>query len=135
MTDEWHTAERLAAFVPDDRSNNDPGVYALVVDLPGSREAVESAWLENYETLPDYVDRLVEADRAIYVGATGQVRSRINDHRLGMVRSASLPSVFGVVDIYGAWYHDSTEAAFEAEYNRAASIRRAFDSSVYVHSR
>jgi len=135
LTDEWYTAERLAAFVPDDRSNNDPGVYALVVDLPDSREAVESAWLSNYDSLPDYVDRLVEADRGIYVGATGGIRDRINDHRAGKVRTASLPSVFGVVDIYGAWYHDSSEAAFEAEYNRAASIRRAFDSSVYVHSR
>jgi len=135
MSNEWYTAERLSAFVPDQRSNNDPGVYALVVQLPDSREAVEAAWSESYDTLPDYVDRLVEADRAIYVGATGGVRDRINDHREGKVRQATLPHIFGVVDIYGAWYHDSTEAAFEAEYNRTGRIRRSFGADVYVHSR
>jgi len=71
MTDEWYTAERLAAFVPDDRSNNDPGVYALVVDLPEYPEAIAHQWEQHYDSYPDYFDRLVEADRGIYVGATG----------------------------------------------------------------
>jgi len=135
MTDDWLTVERLAPHVPDDHSNNDPGCYALVVDLPADREAVEAAWLKWYDSLPEYVDQLVEADRAIYVGATGGVRDRINDHREGKVRQATLPHVFGLVDIYGAWFHDSSEDAFDAEYNRAASIRRAFGTNVYIHQR
>jgi len=95
------SAEALQRHVPSGRESTDPGVYALLVDLPSDDAAVAERWDRHYEDRPDYYPQLELADSAVYVGKAQNIQRRIEDHRRGDVRQATIVQAFEVVDIYG----------------------------------
>jgi len=128
--------EQLLQACPDDREPSDSGVYALEIDLPDKpKEQLQRDWLQYYETLPPYFHRLLDCHTAIYVGAASDVQARLEDHLDGQVRKASLPTVFNVTGLRSVEWYDTTDAAFQAEYNTARMIDKETRPTVYVHSR
>jgi len=131
-----NATERVLQLANDDgHEPNDPGVYALEVDLPDTEADVKEQWRDEYEQLPPYLHRLVDCDRAIYVGATADVQGRIADHLASDKRTASLPTVFGFHWIREVRFYDNKEDAFQVEYNAAREIDRETPPTTYVHSR
>jgi len=131
-----HATEQL--FREADRQDahpNEPGVYALEINLPEQRRDILQLWDAKFDERPDYLPRLIDCHGCIYVGAAASVQRRINEHLDGETRKAVLPSVFSISRIHGAWWYDDRDAAFEAEYNRARELDRQTLPSTYVHSR
>jgi len=128
--------EQLLQACPDDHAVDDAGCYALEIDLPDkSKEQLQRDWLLEYDTLPPYFHRLLDCHTAIYVGASGDVQARLEDHLDKQVRKASIPTVFDVTGLRDvAWFADA-ESAFEAEYNVARDIDRQTDPLTFVHQR
>jgi len=129
--------EQLLRCCPDDREPDSPGVYALEIDVPHAvADDLEAQWLDHFEELPDeYWHRIVDCDRVIYIGETGDVQARLDDHITSGKRKATLPYVFGVSRLLDVWWHDSKQDAKEAEYNRAREIDKQTLANTYVHSR
>jgi len=129
--------DQLLQCCPDDRAPDSPGVYAMEIDVPAQPpEVLESLWLDKYESLPEeYWHRIVDCDRHIYVGETGNVRARLNDHLNTGKRKATLPYVFGVNALIKVWWYDTKEAAEENEFNRAQELDDQTPASTFVHSR
>jgi len=128
--------ERLLECANDaDVSPDSPGVYALEIDLPDDANVVADQWHNHYEELPPYYHRLVDCDRAIYVGATADVQARIADHVASDKRKASLPTVFGFHCIREVRWFDDADEAFQAEFNAGREIDFHTPPTTYVHSR
>ena len=135
---QWiNTDEAIAPHVTDGHTASDPGVYALEVDLPAKAgwETLARDWLEYYESTPPYLGRLVDAETVIYVGASKNVRDRIEEHRRGKVRKATLPRIWGVTGVHTVWWYKDKDDAFERENHHALELSKDTPSSVYVHSR
>lgn len=107
------------------------GVYALDLKRP---DDLAEAWDREFETRPDYWAPLTDSSEVIYVGATADVLSRLEEHRDGNVRRAALVSVCEITDIRGVWWFDAVDRAFEREHGIAMSINNAVPSA-YVHAR
>lgn len=101
--------------------SHDPGTYGLEVDTPDSVEAVARRFHEHVDTTPssDTLQRIANADDVAYVGASGNVYDRLQDHADAEVRQALFLRVFDLVGVLGVW---PAESPFEAEYGRALSL-------------
>lgn len=135
---EWkNTDEAVAPHVADGFVASDPGVYAVEIGVPESAgyETLARDWLEYYESTPPYLGRLVDAETVIYVGASKNVRDRIEEHRRGKVRKATLPRIWGVTGVHTCWWYKDVSRAFERESYHALELAKETPSSVYVHSR
>lgn len=109
-----------------------PAVYCLALDLPRD---LPRAWDAEYETRPDYVDRASEARQVLYVGATADLLSRLEDHRDGAVRTATLVSLAEGVTLREVWPFADADRAFERESGIALELAGQSSSRVYVHQR
>jgi len=135
---EWiNTDEAVAPHVTDGFVASDPGVYALEIGVPpkAGYETLSRDWLDYYESTPPYLGRIVDADTTIYVGASKNVRDRIDEHREGKVRKATLPRIWGVTGVHTVWWYKDVSQAFERENYHALELSKETPSSVYVHSR
>lgn len=108
-----------------------PGVYALDLRRP---EDPAAAWDQHYDRRPPWWQSFVDSSHVIYVGASTNVLRRLEEHRDGRVRRASILRVCDVTDVRGVWWMDSAERAFEREHGIAMSIQNAKPES-YVHCR
>jgi len=99
-----------------------PGCYALRVRTPHAADAVAHAFREHSKVVPEgkVLDRLT-ADDVAYVGASGNVYDRLQDHAEGDVRQTLFLRCFELVDVIDVW---PSETPFESEYNRAAALSR-----------
>lgn len=97
------------------------GTYALQVHTPATPDNVARAFLEHVEGTPpsSQLERLAFAERVCYVGASGNVYDRLQDHADGEVRKALFLECFPPVDVVGVWPSD---APFESEFNRARML-------------
>lgn len=118
-------------FAPDFDAMHRPGCYALDLARPDDPAA---AWDQRYDTRPEWFPTFQDASEVVYVGASGDVLSRLEDHRNGEVRQAALVRVCDVTDVRGVWWMDSTQDAFDREHGIAMSIQNA-KPSAYVHAR
>lgn len=102
------------------------GTYALKCYVPATADAVEAAFADVVDATPPahVVERLADAERVAYVGASGDVYDRLQDHADGDVRQATFLQAFEPVDIVGVW---PTPTPFEAEFNRARLLSDAKD--------
>lgn len=100
-----------------------PGCYGLRVRTPNTKERVVTAFTEHVDVAPgrEVCGKLAAADRVAYVGASGDVYDRLQDHADGDVRQALFLRCFDVVDIVDVW---PSATPFESEYNRAAALSR-----------
>jgi predicted GIY-YIG superfamily endonuclease len=115
-TDEWDT----------------PAVYALRLTLPSD---FPERWDATYDHHPDFVDAAATAETVLYVGATADVLSRLEDHRDGVVRTASLVSLASDVELRNVWPFDTKTRAFERESGIAIRLNNHTDAGTYVHQR
>jgi len=100
-----------------------PGTYALQVETPDTSGNVAQAFREYCEELPpsEHMAQLADASSVCYVGASGQVYSRLEDHTEGVVRQSLFLRAFEPVSLVGVWPSDT---AFQDEYNRAVALSR-----------
>jgi len=98
-----------------------PAVYTLDITRPDDLAAV---WDDRYDTRPAYWDELVTAESVVYVGATTDLLSRLEDHRDGDVRQAVLPTIAVDVSLRNAWPCEDAQEAFERETRIALRLRR-----------
>lgn len=135
---EWiNTDEQIATHVTDSHAASDPGVYAVEIGVPESAgyETLSRDWLKHYDNTPPYLGRIVDADTVIYVGASKSVRDRIDEHREGKVRKATLPRLWGITDVVDVWWYNDVSRAFERENYHALELSKSTPTSTYVHSR
>jgi predicted GIY-YIG superfamily endonuclease len=114
-TDDWHT----------------PAVYCLTLTLPPD---FPEQWDATYDRHPEFVDLAATKDPVLYVGATADILSRLEDHRDGEVRTASLVSLAADVNLRNVWPFDSKARAFEREAQIAIQLRNQYPHA-YVHQR
>jgi hypothetical protein len=98
-----------------------PGCYGLRVRTPSLTDEVAQSFREHSDVTPPekIMDRLASAGRVAYVGASGNVYDRLQDHARGDVRKALFLRCFPPVDVVGVW---PSEAPFESEFNRARAL-------------
>ena len=137
MTEWINTDEAIAPHVADGHTVSDPGVYAVEIGVPEQTgyESLSRDWLKHSDSTPPYLGRIVDAKRVIYVGASKNVRDRIEEHQRGKVRKATLPRIWGVTGVHTCWWYKDVSRAFERENYHALELAKETQSSVYVHSR
>lgn len=101
-----------------------PGVYALVLSVPQDVDLREY-WLMEYDTLPDYWESLVDAERVVYVGASDDAYGRIQEHIQSDARKAVLPSVFPPHSLERLWLYEDADEAFLRESMHATRLRNS----------
>lgn len=117
--------------VNNDRDWTDPAVYALTLEKP---DLIGSVWDDNFDTRPSYFEDLRECDQVVYVGATGNLIARLEDHRDGHVRQAALMQVCEIDSLRNVWWFDDASRAFEQESGLAIAMQNNYPD-YYVHSR
>lgn len=98
-----------------------PGCYALRVHVPDGKAHVGDAFRDVVDVAPPdkYLDKLADADRVCYVGASGDVYSRLMDHAESDVRQSVFLRAFEITDLVNVW---ASPAPFESEFNRARTL-------------
>jgi predicted GIY-YIG superfamily endonuclease len=127
-----HLPADLEAFANDYDQLTGPAVYALNIQPPAD---VAEAWDARFEERPEYWEQLTEADGWIYVGASGHVLHRLEDHRDGKVRKSILPTLAQDMTLRNVWWCDDATEAFERESAIGIRLRNFLPSSVFVHWR
>lgn len=133
--------ESLLSFKPPEPNMSDPGVYALLLSTPDTDDVETHArlWREEHEATPTVDDdgyspeTIAAADRVVYVGAAANVRDRIEDHLSGK-QVPAIEEVYPVHSVWGVWWCDSVDEAFERESSRTIDLNNRFPT-VYFHSR
>jgi len=115
---------------PTDR----PGCYALNIATPDANYQTHARrWVRaGYQSPPPYLATIVKADALVYVGRSGNVRGRIEDHLNTDKRQATLPTVYDVRSIRGVRWGDNSD---HAERQYADELRRETDAATFVHTR
>jgi len=114
--------EDLEPFADPDRWH-DSCVYVLTLDRP---DDVGLAWNRIYDVRPPWFDEFRDADHALYVGATNDCLSRLEDHRNGKYRQAALMQVCNIDSLRNVFWFDDTDRAFERESQIAIALRNEF---------
>jgi len=122
--------EDLEPFADPDRWH-DSCVYVLVLDRP---DDVGLAWNRIYDVRPPWFDEFRDADHALYVGATNDCLSRLEDHRNGKYRQAALMQVCPPHSLHDVWLFDDADRAFERESGIALDLQEAHPGW-HVHQR
>lgn len=122
----------LEAFADDYDQLSGAAVYALDLTPP---EDVAERWDARFDERPDYWDRLTDAETWVYVGASGHVLHRLEDHREGKVRKSILPTLAEDMSLRNVWWCDSSDEAFERESAVAIRLRNHLTEETFVHYR
>lgn len=126
-----HLPEAIEPFCTDDHDWHDPAAYALDLAEPDDPASACDAY---FETRPPWLGDLLACERAIYVGATGDLLSRLEDHRDGEHRKASLVSICAIDGLRSVWWAADFGSATVQEYNLAGMLGREYPEA-YVHTR
>ena len=127
--------EDAEVFIPRDGDFDDlhgAGVYVLTLTKP---DDLEAAWDAEFDSRPDYFDQLEDCEQCWYVGESGDVLSRLEDHRDGDVRVSVLMQVCEINTLRNIFWCDSKEEAKTEESKIAIMLQNEYGPSVYVHSR
>lgn len=113
--------EQLLQATDDPRG---PGVYVLDLDSPGeSLHAHARRWYGEFETVhPKDVPSLAGADRLLYVGASKNLQSRLDEHVRADIRLSTWLSVYPVESLHAVYPARSATRAFEQETVRAYDV-------------
>lgn len=98
-----------------------PAVYCLRLDRP---DDLGARWDRHHDTRPAWFEALRDAVAAVYVGATGDLLARLEDHRDGAMRQASVCRVCEIDELRTVWPCESAARAFEQEATMADWLRR-----------
>jgi len=99
-----------------------PGCYALRLDVPASAEEAHRRWLSHYDAVPegDALTEMAAAERVAYVGASGDVYDRLQDHAEAEVRKAGVLGPFPPQEVITVV---PTDTPFEDEFRTARLLR------------
>jgi len=106
------------------------GAYALALNRPSD---FADAWDRHHDHRPDWFDRARTALTLFYVGGTGDLLSRLEDHRDGDVRTTTLTEVCSIEHLHTLWFAGS-EHYEQTEYRLARWLQRDRPRA-YVHQR
>jgi len=109
----------------------DPAVYALTLTRPDN---IGEVWDETFDTRPEWFDEFRAADEVVYVGATNDALTRLEDHRDGEVRTAVLLRVCDIRGLRNLWWFETADEAFQNESKLALWMQQQYPR-YYVHSR
>ena len=121
----------IEPFLHDDVEWNDPAVYALELEKP---DLLGSVWDSHYDTRPPYFEDLRDCQQVVYVGATGNLIHRLEDHTEAHVRKAALMQVCEITSLRNVWWFKDAQRAFERESGIAIAMQNEYPE-YYVHSR
>lgn len=121
----------IEPHLADGHQWSDPAVYCLRLETPNH---IGSVWDDTFEARPSYFDELRESDYVLYVGATGHLIHRLEDHRDGDVRQAALLQVCEITGLRNIWWFADAGRAFERENGLAMTLAHEYPDA-YVHSR
>lgn len=128
LTGGLYVEEDLAQHVDDLSDAHQPGVYALKLSTPDSRDVVEERWARQYEVgVPEWVWHAVDHPTVLYVGAAKNVLERIHEHLDSPNRSASLCHVCPIHSVWDVWWFADADRAFERESGIAMEISNRYD--------
>lgn len=135
LSGDTYLSVAIEDHVSDLSEAHSPGVYVLELSIPeiDSHEAHHRLWLTEFNTVPNYLEQIIEAPKLLYVGAAKDVYTRIQSHLENPNQSTSLAKVFPIHSIRYIDWCDSTDEAFRKE-NRVA-IDLSNNVTGYVHSR
>lgn len=128
----------LEPYVSNYNQLHSPGAYALVLEKPSD---LAGAWEAEYDTQPDYWPELRDASECFYVGGTGDLLSRLEDHRNGDrdddtgARSTVLTELCSIEGLQTAWVAESPERATDIIEPRLARWLQKARPSAFVHQR
>jgi len=108
---------------------HDPAVYALRLSR---RPNVADLWDARFDTRPEWFDKFLSASGVVYVGATADCLSRLEDHEDGEVRQTSILKVCDIHEIRNIWFFVDKDRAFERESGLAIELRNAYPD-LFVH--
>lgn len=125
--------EDLLNHVDDLADVHGPGVYALKLSVPDSRDVVEARWATHYDVdVPEWVWAAYRHEGVLYVGAAKNVFERLTEHLGSPNRTASLCRVFPPHSVWDVWLFDDVTRAFDRESGIAIQLRNELPS-IYVH--
>lgn len=110
---------------------SDPAVYCLWLDPPSD---LRERWNTIYDHEPPYLEEVELASSTLYVGATGNLIHRLEDHNEGKVRQGALTSLCEIEGVRNIWWFDDATRAFERENGLAMTLQNEYPD-YYVHSR
>jgi predicted GIY-YIG superfamily endonuclease len=108
-----------------------PAVYCLRLTRP---DDLAAAWDAEFDARPPYLHELRDAETVLYVGATGDLLGRLEDHRDKEVRVAGLLRVCDIDALDEVWLFDTADEAFEAESRIGMRVAHERPDA-YVHFR
>lgn len=133
-----YLSERIENFVDSPSAAHNPGVYVLQFSLPvinngDKRKLYKQMWLESKETLPEYIDELINAEKLLYVGYSKNIYTRLKDH-INNYHTTTLAEVFPIHSIFDMYFYDTKEKAKIKEEYHTIDLANAYPEA-YVHSR
>jgi len=126
--------EDAEIFIPNGGTLDDlhqSGVYCLRLTKP---DDLATAWDREFDSRPSYFEQLQESSEVWYVGESGDVLSRLEDHRDGKVRVAALMRVCEIDSLRNIWWTKDKDEA-EIEESKLRMMLQNEYGNVYVHSR
>jgi hypothetical protein len=134
-----YLAEQILDHAADTTAAKRPGVYALELSKPdhAGHEMLSRLWLSEHDAIPEYLERIADADRVLYVGAaTGEngVLGRFRTHLNNPNRSSVVAEVFPIHHIEQIWWYNTPTEADDREHGHALDLAREHPEA-YVHCR
>ena len=138
-----YLSEQLEAFVDDLADAHEPAVYAIKLSQPNEFDALRERWRDAYagatdefraqhsaEEMPAWVREAFEAPGVLYVGAAGDAHARLTNHVEGH-QTASICKLFPVHSVWGMWFFETAEEAFDREAGKALNLRNRWPLYVW----
>jgi len=106
-----------------------PAIYGLDITLP---ENLAEEWDRRFEKRAEWFEDMAKADTVVYVGATANLISRLEEHRDSTVRKAILPSLAVDMSLRNVWPRDTPDSAFQGESKVALRLRKHLPETTFV---
>lgn len=115
-------------------SARQPGVYVLELSLPSgqSTETYHRLFLQHRDTVPDWIESIINANRLLYVGFAKDVYDRLHTHLNAPNQSSTVANVFPIHSIQDIHWFDTPGEASDHEYDIGYRLRDE-NPDAYVH--
>lgn len=135
LSGDCYLTEEISHHVDDLANATDAGVYVLRLSVPETTdyEAYVRLWLDQHDTIPEYLELIADAPGILYVGAAENVRDRIEEHLTAPNQSSAVAQVFPIHSIEAVHWFETPAEAFEREHGIA--LQKDTETDGYVHSR
>lgn len=136
LADDVYLSERIEEHATPTQARS-PGVYVLELAIPESTsvELYNRLWLQEHDTVPNYLESIATSRRLLYVGKSeSDVYDRLRTHIDHPNRSTTLAATFPIHHIVDLNLTDTGEKAKDEEHATRIKLSNNL-SNVHVHSR